>query len=188
MDFANINWLLVCIVGIVIINIVSGFKKGLVKELIDCISLMVLSLAIVLLSAVLKNYTDRQYVQMITMIIMVLVLALGYKLIKSLLGGIKILASLPVISGINKLAGGIFGILETIVIVWFFFCLIGMFEMGAVSEYINTYIQNSQILTYLYENNIIASLGEQIMGEDFQMKAMDVLINQGIELTNEILQ
>ncbi len=187
MDLSNLNWLLVCIAGIVIINVINGLKKGFVKELIDCISLMVLSLVIVLLSAVLKNYTDRQFVQMIVLIIMVLILVLGYKLIKSVLGGIKILASLPVISTFNKLAGGIFGILETIVFVWFFFCLIGMFELGVISEYINTYIQNSQLLTYLYDNNIIASLVEQIMGEGFQMKALDVIINQGIELTSEIL-
>ncbi len=188
MDFFSLNWLLFSIAILLVINVINGFKKGFVKELINCISLAVLSLLIVLLSAVLKDYTTRQFVQMIMVIIMILALILAFKLIKMALDGVKVLASLPVISGVNKLLGGIFGVAETLVVVWFAFCLIGMFDLGVVNEYIYTYIHNSEILAYLYEHNMIAILGEKIMGPEFQLKAMDVILNQGLELTESLLK
>lgn len=187
MDILSWNWALIIIAFIVILNVINGFKNGLVKEVINFLSLLVLSILIVLLSSVLKSYTDKQFVQMLTMIIMVLILVVAHKLIKAALNGIKILASLPVISIVNKLAGAIFGILETIVLVWFALCLIGMFDLGTIGEYINVYVGNSKLLTYLYENNLIAKFGEQILGSDFQMKALDLILDQGKEIVEEIL-
>lgn len=187
MDILSWNWALIVIAFIVIINVINGYKNGLVKEVINCVSLLVLSILIVLLSSVLKSYTDKQFVQMLTMIIMVLALTVAHKLIKIALDGMKILASLPVISILNKLAGAIFGVLETVVFVWFALCLIGMFDLGTIGEYINMYIGDSQLLTYLYDNNLIAKFGEQILGADFQMKALDMILDQGKEIVEEIL-
>ena len=187
MDFLSWNWFLISLAVVVLINVINGFKNGLVKELINCISLLVLSTLIVLLSSVLKSYSDRQFVQMLTMIIMVLILVVAHKLIKAALDGIKVLASLPVISLVNKLAGAVFGILESVVLVWFVFCLIGMFDLGTAGEYINQYIGNSRFLTYLYENNLIAIFGEKILGPEFQMKALDIILDQGKEIVEEIL-
>lgn len=187
MDILSWNWALIAIGFIVLINIINGYKNGLVKELINCISLLVLSVMIVLLSSVLKSYTDKQFVQMLTMIIMVLVLLVAHKLIKVALDGMKVLASLPLIKSVNKLAGMLFGVIETVVFIWFALCLIGMFELGTVGEYINRYIGDSQLLTYLYNNNLIATFGEQILGPDFQMKALDMILNEGKEIVGEIL-
>ena len=92
MDILSWNWALIAVAFIVLINVINGFKKGLVKELINCISLLVLSILVVLLSSVLKSYTDKQFVQMLTMIIMVLVLSIAHKLIKMALDGMKVLA------------------------------------------------------------------------------------------------
>ena len=187
MDILSWNWALIAAAFIVLINVINGLKKGLVKELINCISLLVLSILVVLLSSVLKSYTDKQFVQMLTMIIMVLVLSIAHKLIKMALDGMKVLASLPVISILNKLAGAVFGVIETIVIVWFALCLIGMFDLGTIGEYINMYIGDSRLLTYLYENNLIATLGETIRGPEFQMKALDMILEQGKDIVGNIL-
>ena len=176
MDIMSVNWILLCVLALAIINIISGYKNGLVKEIINFVSMLVLSVLIVLLSSVLKSYTDKQYIQMITMIIMVLILLLAHRLLKVALDGMKLLAKLPVVSFVNKLAGAVFAL-----------CLFGMFDLGTVGEYINMYIGESQILTYLYENNLIAILGEKILGPDFQMKALDLLLEQGKEIVTEIM-
>ena len=140
-----------------------------------------------LLSAVSKNYTEKQYAQMITMIIMILVVSIGHRLIKAALGGIKLLAAVPVISIINKLAGAVFGLAQTLVIIWFALCLIGMFDLGTIGEYINMYIADSKMLTYLYENNLIVTLGEKILGPDFEIKAMDMILEQGKDIMKEFM-
>ena len=187
MDILSWNWALILIGVVVFINIINGYKKGLVKELVNCISLLVLSLFVVLLSSVVKSYTDRQFLQMITMIIMVLIVSIGHKVIKIALDGMQILASLPVISWVDKVAGAVFGIVETVLLVWFGLCLIGLFDLGQIGEYINMYIGNSGLLTYLYENNLLAILGEQIRGPEFQMKAMDLILEQGKDIVDTIL-
>lgn len=183
----SFNWALLCIAIMAFVNMINGYKKGIVKEVINCVSLIVMSGITVLLSAVLKDYTDKQYVQMITMIIMILIVIIGNSLMKAALGGIKILAAMPVISLVNKLAGAIFGIVQTVVIIWFALCIIGMFDLGIVGEYINMYIGDSKLLTYLYENNLIATLGEKILGPDFEMKAMDLIMEQGKDMMQEIM-
>lgn len=187
MDILSYNWALIIIGVVVFINIISGYKKGLIKELINCISLLVSSVTAVLLSSVLKSYTEKQFMQMLTMIIMILVVSIANKLIKMALDGIKVLASLPVINLVNKLAGAVFGVAETLLLVWFALCLIGMFDLGIVGEYANMYIGKSELLTYLYEHNLLATVGEKILGPEFQMKAMELILEQGKDIMHNIM-
>jgi len=187
MEISSWNWALISIGVVMVINIIIGYRKGLVKEIINCISLLVSSATVVLLSSVLKSYTNKQFVQMLIMIIMVLVVSIANKLIKMVLEGIKVIAELPVISMVNKLAGAIFGVAQTMLIVWFVFCLIGMFDLGVVGEYIQMYISNSEILTVLYENNLLASIGEKVLGSEFQMKTIELIMEQGKNIVDNIM-
>ena len=124
---------------------------------------------------------------MLILIIMVLIVSIANKLIKMLLEGIKVISELPVISLINKLAGAAFGVAQTILIVWFAFCLIGMFDLGIIGEYIQMYIGDSEILTLLYENNILAGIGEKVLGSEFQMKTIELIMEQGKDIVDNIL-
>lgn len=188
MDWMSINWVMIGVAFLVIINVIDGYKRGFVKELIHCISLIVLSFLTVLLSSVLQNYSEKRFVQMLTAMILIVVLIIGYKLIKMALGGVKILASLPVISIVNKLAGALFGVVEALVGVWVVFSLIGMFDFGALGEYVHTYINNNELLTYLYEHNLLISGGEKILGSEVQMKATDIILNQTPDVMDTLLK
>ena len=187
MEISSWNWALVLVGVVMVINIIVGFRKGLVKSVINCISLLVSSATVVLLSSVLKSYTSKQFVQMLVMIIMVLVVSIANKLIKMLLEGIKVISELPIISSVNKLAGAVFGVAQTLLIVWFAFCLIGMFDLGTISEYIQMYITDSEILTLLYENNLLAGIGEKVLGSEFQMKTIEFIMEQGKDIVDNIL-
>lgn len=187
MEILNVNWALVVIGVVGIINVLNGYKKGLVKEVINCVSLLVSSVVTVLLSSILKSYTNKQFMQMLTMIIMVVVVSIAKKIIKMILEGVKTLAELPIISFIDKLAGAVFGVAETLLVVWFALCLIGMFDLGIVGEYVNMYIGNSELLTYLYEHNLLATMGEKILGPEFQMKAMELILEQGKDIMHNIM-
>lgn len=187
MEILSWNWALICLGVIAVLNMINGYKKGIVKEVINCVSLLVLTLFVVLLSSVIKSYTNKQYLEMIAVIIMVLILSIGHKLIKMALDGMQTLASLPIIKWIDKAAGILFGLVETVLVAWCALCLVGMFEMGVVGEYINMYICKSQLLSYLYENNLIAVIGETIRGQEFQMKAVDMILEQGKNLMENVL-
>ena len=62
-----------------------------------------------------------------------------------------------------------------------------MFDLGTIGEYINMYIADSKMLTYLYENNLIVTLGEKILGPDFEIKAMDMILEQGKDIMKEFM-
>lgn len=187
MDISSWNWALIIIGVILVINMINGFKMGIVKEAINCVSLLVLSLLVVLLGSVLKSYTDKEFIQMITMIIMVLIVVIVHRLLKKVFEGIDAIASLPVVSTLNKLAGAVFGVGETVLVVWFALCLIGLFDLGHAGEYIYMYIGKSPLLSFLYQNNLIATLGETIRGPEFQMKAMEFILEQSKEIVENIL-
>ena len=187
MEILSWNWVLIVVGIIAVINIINGFKTGFVKELINCISLLVLSVSVILLSSVIKSYSDKEFIQMLTMIIMVLIVAIAHKLLKKVLEGIDAIASLPVVSIVNKIAGAVFGVAETVLVVWFVLCLIGLFDLGQAGEYIYMYIGNNPILSYLYQNNLLAMVGEIIRGPEFQMKAMEIILEQSKEIAGSVL-
>ena len=62
---------------------------------------------------------------------------------------------IPVIGGVNKIFGGILGILETIVLFWVVFAVFRVLENIPDIAKLLTYIKNAPIVSSLYENNLI---------------------------------
>ena len=62
-----------------------------------------------------------------------------------------------------------------------------MFDLGIIGEYIQMYIGDSEILTLLYENNMLAGIGEKVLGSEFQMKTIELIMEQGKDIVDNIL-
>lgn len=71
---------------------------------------------------------------------------------------LDIVAMLPLLHGINKLAGGVLGAAEGIVLVWIAFLLVTAFCSGAVGQQFFEMISESRFLLFLYENNVIMKI------------------------------
>lgn len=84
-----------------------------------------------------------------------------WAVMKMILTALNIIASLPVLRGINKLAGGVLGAAEGVVIVWVIFLAATVFCSGSLGQQIFAMIQESDLLTYLYTHNILM---EVVMG------------------------
>lgn len=149
--------LLLIVLGIVLIwRVIEGFRVGMVREIISFVSLVVMSVAIVLLGIALSSYMDKDIIKMIVAVILFLVLCIVHRVISLLFFSAKVISKLPVVHGLDRLAGGIVGVLETVLIVWVIFALLMSFGLGVLGQQLILYIKESRILSFLYEHNYLA--------------------------------
>lgn len=80
-------------------------------------------------------------------------------------GGLRILsvslnlvARLPIISGINRLAGAVLGGVEAVFFVWIAGLLVTLFSTTAIGQIFVKQIESNIMLTWLYDNNILGKL------------------------------
>ncbi len=76
-------------------------------------------------------------------------------LVKLALKVLDIIDYIPVVGQLNKILGGMFGIVEMIVITWILFTILRALENIPQVAVINNNIKESYIVSYLYNNNLI---------------------------------
>ena len=149
------NILLIIVLVILVWRVVEGYRRGMVKEIISLISLIVLSLVLALLSLILTSYLDKQIVNTLVAIILLLILCIVHRLVGIVFFSAKVISKLPVIHSVNKILGAVFGVFETVVFVWITYTLFYIFDMGMLKELFFQYVSENKILTYLYEYNYL---------------------------------
>ena len=159
------NWLLIIAILILIWRIAEGIHRGMVKEIVSFVSLVVLSIAIALVATGIGKYFEKDFVSMVMVILMLLVLCIVHRLLSLFFFSAKLIAKLPVIHSIDKLLGAVIGVLETILLIWTVYSLIMAFGMGMLGEQILEYARGSQILRGLYKYNLLQTLVEFIAGK-----------------------
>ena len=80
-----------------------------------------------------------------------------------LFGLINVLASLPIIHGVNKLAGGAAGFVLGMTMVWIIFGLLSVFGNTELSRNVFENVSDSALLTFICKNNFVMKYLEIIM-------------------------
>ncbi len=62
---------------------------------------------------------------------------------------------IPLISQFNRILGGVLGVIQVILIIAILFTVLRVFESIPQISEITTYIKNSPIVNYIYENNVV---------------------------------
>ncbi|MEF9840532.1 MAG: CvpA family protein [Lachnospiraceae bacterium] len=75
--------------------------------------------------------------------------------IRLLIFSLNIIGALPVFHGFNRVAGAIIGIVPAIIIIWIAFLIITLAYTTELGKICFAYIDQSQILTFIYNNNPI---------------------------------
>ena len=78
--------------------------------------------------------------------------------IKALMIALDIVAKLPVLRGVNKLAGGVLGLAQGIVLIWVLFLLGAVLCNGAMGQRFMELIYENPFLTVLYNYNFIMNI------------------------------
>ena len=140
----TINWLIILCIILLIWRIVEGFNRGMVKEIISCVSLIVLSIVAILAMTAFTRYMKKDILSMASAIIILLVVLLAHRILGIVFFSAKLVSKLPVIHSADKLLGAVVGVVETALIIWLVFAMTG--KMGMVGSLIVENIADSRIL------------------------------------------
>ena len=158
----SLNLLLIVVAAVMVLCIVSGYNKGAVKEIISMISLLITSIVVILLANGVSSYIDGKVINVILVVLLLTVIGIVRHLLGVVFFSAELIAKLPIVSWLDKVLGVVVGIIETILLLWTIYTFVMLMDMGAIGQIILEYTQDSKILTWLFEQNYLASLVEQL--------------------------
>ncbi len=156
------NILLIAVLILLVINVVWGYKQGFVKSLVSLISLVVLGIVAVLVINGIHGYISGDFLTVIIAVALLVGVAVVHRVINLVLFPAKLLVKLPVVSWLNQLLGIVFGILQTLLIVWILDACIILLDMGMVENLLVTFTRDSKFLSWLFNNNLLLLLMQLI--------------------------
>lgn len=137
---------------------VKGYKRGMVEEVNTVLALVFALAAIAMFIVAAQGYMEHETLRAILGIVCMTVAILVYKIADFILSSLKLISSVPVLRGVNKLLGLGVGTLESVLLIWALFIVIVAFEFGGISHYILTQMRENALLTWLFQNNYLADI------------------------------
>lgn len=166
------NIVLIVVAVAALYKLVDGYKKGIVKEIISLVSMIVLCLVAGLVAYGAKNYMAGKGVGVVIAVFLLCLIGIAHHLLGVVFFSAKAIARLPVIHVVDKLLGAVFGVFEVVLLLWTIYTFIMMGNlgnMGVVAGIITEYTRESRLLTWIYRHNLIAVGIEQIIGDPQQI-------------------
>lgn len=152
----NINILLIGVLVLAVINMILGYRKGLVKAVVSLVSLLILSIVALLIAYGIGKYNDGKFFHVALVVILLAILGLAHHLLSVVFFSAKMVTKLPVVHSVDKLLGIVFGVLETVLILWTLYTFSMMMNLGMVETLILSWTEESFVLTWLYQHNYLA--------------------------------
>ena len=152
----NLNIMLAVTVIAALIKMVDGYRKGMVKEVISLVSLVVLSVVAALLAYGVNSYHDGKVFNVVAIAVLLILLLVAHHLLGLVFFSAKLATKLPVVHFLDKLLGIVFGAFEVVLVLWTLYALMMMMDIGAVGEFIREHTQRSEILKWIYDHNYLA--------------------------------
>lgn len=162
----NFNLLLLVAVLVLTVNVANGYKRGMVREIISFISLIITCVVVALLANALNSYFDGQIINVVVAVLLLCVVGIVHHLLRILFFSAKLISKLPIVSWADKLLGIAVGALETVLLLWTMYTFVMMMDMGMIGQQILEYTEDNTILKWLFERNYVALLVEQITGSE----------------------
>lgn len=108
---------LVLIAVIFIWRIAAGFRKGMVQEIISLIAMAVAGVCVVLILGAIGSYLEKEISKTIEIVVVLFVVCAVYRLVHVLFTSLELISKLPIIKGLDRLLGAVFGAAEAGLIV-----------------------------------------------------------------------
>lgn len=159
------NLMVLIVLFLLLIKIISGYKKGMVKEIVSFVSLVIMCIVVVLISAGLHSYMEKEVLGIIVAVLLLAVLGIVHHLLQVVFFSAKLLSKLPVISWGDKVLGPVVGALEVVLLLWTLYTFIMYFGLGMVGELVVEYTSQSKFLTWIYELNMLAPIVERVLAQ-----------------------
>lgn len=98
------------------------------------------------------SYIARMVIKVLAFLVTFL---LAVIIVKALMTAVDVIGELPVVGTLNHLAGALLGVFVALLIVWLGFLVLTMVYSTVVGKQCFDMIERSQILTFLYDKNIL---------------------------------
>ncbi len=158
-----------------VINVAGGYRKGIVKSVVSLVSLVILCVMVILAAYGLRGYNAGNIFQVVLMVVLLIVLILVHNLLGLFFFSAKLMVKLPVLHAVDKILGALFGLFETVLILWTVYIFSMMMDLGKVNEFIASWTEQNPVLTLLYENNYLAMVIENVLNEFSFIPLEDIL-------------
>ena len=157
-----------------------GYRRGLIRTVIHLISVFVCGIITFVLFPFVKqaiqfndlmeqlmdkmmqvggSFVTADSLGFVCNILLAFLVFLCLRLVLSLLAkALDSVAKLPVLKQMNKLAGAVFGVLEGLLIVYLILGVLDLIQPNVGNLAIYEYINDSEYLKALYQNNILLNL------------------------------
>ncbi|MBQ8822495.1 MAG: CvpA family protein [Lachnospiraceae bacterium] len=157
------NLLFLVVLLVLVFKISDGYKKGMVKEIISMVSLVVMCVVVLLIGSGLAKYFEQEFAGVAISVVLLILLGIAHSLLGVVFFSAKMIVKLPIISFADKLLGIVVGAIEVILLLWTVYSFILLYGCGDIGQWVLANTQTSKILTIVYENNLLAPIiGEAI--------------------------
>ena len=171
----TINFLLLIVLGVALIKLIDGYKKGIIKEIISLVSLLVLCAVVALVAGGISCYQDKKILHVVVAFLLLGVLGVVHHLLGVVFFSAKMISKLPVVHFADKLLGAVFGVLEVLLVLWTIDTLVAMMDLGAFKTMSLSYTSDSELLTWFFEHNYLRYFVEQLI-PDVDLRSLSELL------------
>lgn len=161
----QMNLMLIIVAILILYKMIRGYKQGMVKEIISCVSLLVMCVVVVLIGAGIHSYMDKQIIGVVTAILLLTLVGIAHHLLGVVFFSAKVIAKLPVISWLDKLLGMLVGALEIVILLWTIYVFMSYFNLGKIEDIIMGYTNQSELLQTIYQYNMLSPLVANVVSE-----------------------
>lgn len=110
------------------------------------------------------DYISKELANMIvntiSFIILYVLISIAIRIILSVA---DVIAKLPLVKEVNKLAGVAVGLAEGLIVVWIFFIVVTALTSTEFGQIVMEQVKNNQILSFIYDNNLLLKLLMSVM-------------------------
>lgn len=159
------NVVLLVTIVLLVIKILDGQKRGMVKEIISLVSLALTCVVVVIVGAGLHFVKSNQIAGVLVAILLLALMGIAHHFLRLVFFSAKLISKLPVISFGNKILGAIVGALEVILLLWTVYTFAMYYDLGAIGNIIIEGTKESTILTKVYEFNMLAPIVESVLAK-----------------------
>lgn len=147
------NLTLVIVLIVMLYMMVTGYQKGLTKQISGIAALAAAFVMLALVIMLVSSFQNREVTNTVYSVILLAVFGMVYGIVKFLLRSIKLMSNLPILHFLDQVLGIAAGLVKWILVVWIFFLLCENNYLGGITEYVRVDISNSTILKLLYQFN-----------------------------------
>lgn len=147
------NGLMIGVVAFLLLMTVAGMYNGLIRSIFGMVALVLSAVVSFVLTKILSGTIVKD--RLAEVICFIIVFLMVYIACIVVMISLNLLASLPVLSTLNRIGGAVLGAALGLLCVWIFMAVITVLAENGTGTQILEMIKESELLRGLYENNFI---------------------------------